>query len=139
MPKCQRKHMRSYSSKPLIFVFSYFFPYSISSILTGLLNCYHLLSKNTCIIGSFILHSSRNVLFLYKLPQMCTHLYPKICVVMAELKPAANSNFKEYWCGQNPVSCKFCMFIGTVSLNSTELIFFHIVSGDTLFQSCMLN
>lgn len=28
---------------------------------------------------------------------MCTQLYPKIYVVLAELKPAANSKFKEYW------------------------------------------
>lgn len=90
-------------------------------------------------IGAFILHTYKHVLFLYKLPQMCTHLYPKIYVFMAELKTAANLNFKEYCCGQKPISCKLCVFIGTLSLNFTELIFSHIVSRDMLFQSCMLN
>lgn len=81
---CQRKHMRSCSFKPLRSVFSDFFPYSISTISTGLLNCYHLLSENTCIVGALVLHTYRTkVLFLYKLVQVGRHLFPKIRVVMA--------------------------------------------------------
>lgn len=63
---------------------------------------------------------------------MCTHSYPKIYVVMAELKAAANSDFKESWCGHNPTSCKLCIFIGTVSLISTELQFSHSVYRDVI-------
>lgn len=69
---------------------------------------------------------------------MCTHSYPKIYVVMAGLKPDANSDFEEFGCRHNPISCKLCIFIVTVSLNSTELQSSHIVSRDMLFQSCML-
>lgn len=69
---------------------------------------------------------------------MCT-LVSKICVAMAELTSAINSDFKEYSYRQNSISRKSCAFIDTFSINSMEPIFSHIVSRNMLFQSHIWN